>query len=102
DTLLVLFGTAGVTVAMFGRFIAKPVLDIPVRCVLALPSFVVMMHPSQTVSMAAAAVVIPFALFGIWRHQRIAPPKTLAPQEPAAAAPAGDLSKLVAEATREI
>jgi TRAP transporter 4TM/12TM fusion protein len=102
-TGLVLIGTCGVTVAMFGRFVEGAMLDIPLRCALAAVSFVVMMHPSQTMSTIAAAAVVPFMLIGIWRHRQIAPPKAAVPQEPAAAAPeARDLSKLVAEARREI
>ncbi len=102
-TLLVLIGTSGVTVAMFGRLVRSPVADIALRCVLAVPSFVVMMHPSQTVAIAAAVVVVPCSLVGIWRHRQIAPPASAAqPEEVAAAAPAADLSKLVAEAKREL
>jgi TRAP-type uncharacterized transport system fused permease subunit len=99
---LVLIGTCGVTMAMFGRFVEGAWLDIPLRCGLAALSFVVMMHPSQTVSMVAAAAVVPFVLVGFWRHRRIARPKTAAPQEPAATPPAaGDLAKLVAETRRD-
>jgi TRAP-type uncharacterized transport system fused permease subunit len=100
-TVLVLIGTSGVTVAMFGRFVARPAPDIALRCALAAVSFVVMMHPSQTVALITAVAVVPFSLIGIWRHRVLASPKLPAPIGPAAA-PAEDLSKLVAEAKREL
>lgn len=100
-TVLVLIGTSGVTVAMFGRFVASPAPDIALRWALAALALVVMMHPSQTASMIAAAVVVPFALVGVWRHRRIAPPQVAPPAEPAPA-PAGDLARLAAEARREV
>jgi TRAP-type uncharacterized transport system fused permease subunit len=58
-TVLVLIGTSGVAVAMFGRFLARPVSDIAVRCALAALSFVVMLHPSQTVALLVAVVLAP-------------------------------------------
>ena len=100
-TVLVLIGTSGVAIAMFGRFLARPASDIPVRCGLAALSFVVMLHPSQTVAMLVAAAVVPFGLIGIWRHQSLAAPEIAQPSE-AVAAPAGDLAELVAEAKREL
>jgi TRAP-type uncharacterized transport system fused permease subunit len=100
-TVLVLIGTSGVAIAMFGRFLARPASDIPVRCGLAALSFVVMLHPSQTVALLVAAAVVPFALIGIWRHQSLAAPELAQPSE-AVAAPAGDLAELVAEAKREL
>jgi len=60
-----------------------------------------MRHPSQTVALLVAAAVVPFALIGIWRHQRLAAPEIAQPSE-AVAAPAGDLAELVAEAKREL
>jgi TRAP transporter 4TM/12TM fusion protein len=100
-TVLVLIGTSGVAIAMFGRFLARPASDIPVRCGLAALSFVVMLHPSQTVALLVAAAVVPFALIGIWRHQSLAVPEIVQPSE-AVVAPAGDLAELVAEAKREL
>jgi TRAP transporter 4TM/12TM fusion protein len=100
-TVLVLIGTSGVAIAMFGRFLARPASDIPVRCGLAALSFVVMLHPSQTVALLVAAAVVPFGLIGIWRHQSLAVPEIAQPSE-AVAAPAGDLAELVAEAKREL
>jgi len=100
-TVLVLIGTSGVTVAMFGRFLARPASDIPVRCALAALSFVVMLHPSQTVALLTAAAVVPFALIGIWRHRTLAAPEITQPPG-AIAAPAADVAAIVAEAKREL
>ena len=100
-TVLVLIGTSGVTVAMFGRFLARPASDIPVRCALAALSFVVMLHPSQTVALLTAAAVVPFALIGISRHRTLAAPEITQPPG-AIAAPAADVAAIVAEAKREL
>jgi len=57
------------------------------------------------VALIVAAATLPFALVGIWRHRAMAPPEIVTLPEPAlepVLAPAGDLSKLVAEARREL
>jgi hypothetical protein len=90
-----------VAIAMFGRFLARPVSDIAVRCALAALSFVVMLHPSQTVALLVAAAVVPFTLIGIWRHRILAAPEIAQPSE-TVAAPAEDVAALVAEAKREL
>jgi TRAP-type uncharacterized transport system fused permease subunit len=100
-TVLVLIGTSGVTVAMFGRFLARPATDILVRCSLAALACVVMLHPSQTVALLVAAAVVPFTLIGIWRHRILAAPEIAQPSE-TVAAPAEDVAALVAEAKREL
>jgi TRAP transporter 4TM/12TM fusion protein len=100
-TILVLIGTSGVAVAMFGRFLARPATDIPLRCGLAALSFVVMLHPSQTAAIVVAAAVVPFTLIGIWRHRSLAAPEIAQPSE-LVAAPAEDVAALVAEAKREL
>ncbi|MGE0629177.1 MAG: TRAP transporter fused permease subunit, partial [Hyphomicrobiaceae bacterium] len=71
-TLLVFIGTSGVAFAMFGRFVENKAASILFGCALALFSLVVLLHPDDAVSMAAAAVVLPATLIGIWRHRRIA------------------------------
>ena len=58
DTLLVLVSTCGITFAMFGRFHEKSGIDIPLRVLLALVSFVTMFHPDTRVSAAAAIAVL--------------------------------------------
>jgi hypothetical protein len=45
------------------------------RAALALASFVVMFHPNGAVSLAMAAIVLPATVYGVRRHQIIAPPK---------------------------
>jgi TRAP transporter 4TM/12TM fusion protein len=100
-TVLVLIATSGVTVAMFGRFVTRPASDIALRCALAAVSFVVMLHPSQTVALITAVGVVPFSLIGIWRHRALASPE-IAPMAEPAVARAEDLDQLVAEAKREL
>jgi TRAP-type uncharacterized transport system fused permease subunit len=72
-TVLVLIGTSGTAFAMFGRFAESPVTDILLRVVLAVVAFVTLFHPDATIAIAAAMVVLPATMAGIWRHQRIAP-----------------------------
>ena len=101
DTLLVLISTCGITFAMFGRFHEKPGIDIPLRLLLALVSFVVMFYPDTKVSTAVAIAVIVALLLGIWRHRIIAPPIAAARAEAAATSPEA-LAPLIAEARREV
>jgi len=74
-TALVLISTCGITFAMFGRFFEHPGADIVSRLVLAAFAFVNMFHPDDRVATAAAALVLPATVYGVWRHRRIAPPK---------------------------
>jgi TRAP transporter 4TM/12TM fusion protein len=101
DTLLVLISTCGITFGMFGRFHEKPGIDIPLRLLLALVSFVVMFYPDTKVSAAVAIAVIVALLLGIWRHRIIAPPIAAARAEAAATSPEA-LAPLIAEARREV
>jgi TRAP-type uncharacterized transport system fused permease subunit len=71
-TLLVFIGTSGVAFAMFGRFVESFWLDMLLRIGLAALSFVVLFHPNDAWSMAAAVSVAPLTLFGVWCHNRIA------------------------------
>lgn len=75
-TLLVLIGTSGIAFSMFGRFVSIPAGDIPLRIGLAALSFVVLLHPDDTWAMAAAAVVLPVIVFGVWRHASLGGPET--------------------------
>jgi TRAP transporter 4TM/12TM fusion protein len=75
DMLLVTISCCGLTCAMFGRFVANRGSDLMWRAALALASFVVMFHPDDTVSLAMAVVVLPATVYGVIRHQIIAPPK---------------------------
>jgi hypothetical protein len=101
DTLLVLISTCGITFAMFGRFHDKSSVDLLLRSLMALVSFVAMFHPDTKVSAAVAIAVVVALVLGIWRHRIIAPPMTAAPAEAAATSPDA-LTPLLAEATREV
>src|SRR4029453_11784676 len=101
DTLLVLISTCGITFAMFGRFYEKPGIDMPLRLLLALVSFVVMFHPDTKVSAAVAVAVVVALVLGIWRHRIIAPPIAAARAEAAATSPDA-VAPLLAEARREV
>jgi TRAP transporter 4TM/12TM fusion protein len=101
DTLLVLISTCGITFAMFGRFHDNPSVDLLLRSLMALVSFVVMFHPDTKVSAAVAIAVVVALVLGIWRHRIIAPPKTAAPVEAAATSPDA-VAPLLAEARREV
>jgi TRAP-type uncharacterized transport system fused permease subunit len=101
DTLLVLVSTCGITFAMFGRFHEKTGIDMPLRLLLALVSFVVMFHPDTKVSAAVAIAVVVALVLGIWRHRIIAPPIAAVRAEAAAASPDA-VAPLLAEARREV
>jgi TRAP transporter 4TM/12TM fusion protein len=103
DTLLVLVSTCGITFAMFGRFHEKPGVDITLRALMALVSFVVMFEPDTAVSAAVAAVVLVALAFGIRRHRIIAPAKTATATAAESAAASPDaLAPLLAEAKRDV
>jgi TRAP transporter 4TM/12TM fusion protein len=101
DTLLVLVSTCGITFAMFGRFHHNPSVDLPLRLLMALVSFVTMFHPDTKVSAAVAIAVVVALVLGIWRHRIIAPPIAAAHAEAAATSPEA-LAPLIAEARREV
>ncbi|HXF68158.1 MAG TPA: TRAP transporter fused permease subunit [Burkholderiales bacterium] len=71
-TAVVLSGTCGAAFAMFGRFLAHAAGDLALRIALAALSFVALFHPDANAALAAAALVLPALLFGVWRHRRIA------------------------------
>jgi TRAP transporter 4TM/12TM fusion protein len=102
DTMLVLISTCGITFAMFGRSHEHAAIDITLRSLLALVSFLVMFHPDMRVSAAVAVLVVVALAFGIARHRVVAPPKTVsAPAEEAVTSP-DELAPLLAEAKREV
>jgi TRAP-type uncharacterized transport system fused permease subunit len=76
DMLLVAIACCGVACAVFGRFVHNWGSDLMWRAALALASFVVMFHPNGAVSLAMAAIVLPATVYGVRRHQIIAPPKS--------------------------
>ena len=101
DTMLVLISTLGITFSMFGRCHPNAIADIAIRCLLAAVSFLVMFHPDMLVSAAVSTVVVAALVWGIWRHRRIAAPKSFAPTEDQIAS-SGDIAPVLADAKREI
>jgi len=83
DMLLVAVSTCGVTSALFGRFVSKRGPDLMWRAALALASLVVMLHPDDLVSMAVSVIVLPATVYGVKRHQIVAPPKSEPQSQPA-------------------
>jgi len=83
DTLLVAVSTCGISTAMFARFMKKRGTDTFIRAALALISFVVMFHPNGNVALAAAVIVLPATIWGVFRHRLIAPPKGGVVSQPA-------------------
>ncbi len=75
-SLLVLIGTCGIGFAMFGRFVERTAADVLLRATLALFAFVTLLHPNGKVALASAVFVLPATIFGVWRHRRIASPKS--------------------------
>jgi len=83
DMLLVAIATCGITCAIFGRFVRNWGPDVMWRAALALASLVVMFHPDSAVSLAMAAIVLPATVYGVKRHQIVAPPKSEPQSQPA-------------------
>lgn len=103
DTMLVLISTLGITFAMFGRSHPNLAIDMLLRLLLALVSFLAMFHPDMWVSAAVAVVVLIALVFGIWRHRQVAPQQGELVIAPAPIAPADDaLAPLLAEAKRDV
>jgi TRAP transporter 4TM/12TM fusion protein len=103
DTILVVISVCGITFAMFGRSHGNPAVDIPLRCLLAAVSFVVMFHPDMKTSAAVAIFVTAMIGFGIWRHRQIAPPKSFdIPSAQASGKGTSDIAPVLAEAKRDI
>lgn len=74
-TLLVFIGTAGIAFAMFGRYVASFAANLPLSLLLAAVSLVVLLHPDEKISIAAAAVVAAATLVGVWRHRQLGGPE---------------------------
>ena len=100
DTILVLVGTCGIAFAMFGRIHEKAGVDLLLRSLVALVSFVVMFHPDTGVSAAVAVAVVAALVLGVWRHRIIAPSRTAAVE--GVAASSEQLAPLLTEAKREV
>jgi TRAP-type uncharacterized transport system fused permease subunit len=102
DTVLVLISTGGIAYAMFGRFSDNTAIDIGYRVLIAAVALLTMFHPNDTLAKWLAAVGLPLLVVGIWRHARIASPKSVVLPKEAAVVDAGDLDQLAAEARRDI
>jgi TRAP-type uncharacterized transport system fused permease subunit len=104
DVLVVTAGTCGVSFAMFGRCIENTMGDVAARLLIAALAFTTLFHPNDLLVWGTAGITVATLIWGIQRHNRIAPPKDL----PTAATPAGDLprpedlARVVAEARRDI
>lgn len=70
-TILVTIGTVGISFAMFGRFTANRAANILFRNLVALVSLIILLHPDNAVALAAAAVVFPVVVVGVFRHHRL-------------------------------
>jgi TRAP transporter 4TM/12TM fusion protein len=82
-TLLVFVGTSATAFAMFGRFMEHAAADMALRTVLILVAFITLFHPDGKMAVAAAVVLLPVTLFGIWRHRRLADSKFGLQSQPA-------------------
>jgi TRAP-type uncharacterized transport system fused permease subunit len=82
-TLVVFIGTSATAFAMFGRFVEHAAGDMALRVALALVAFIALFHPDGKVAIAAASVVLPVTLIGIWRHRRLADSKIGLQSQPA-------------------
>ena len=102
DTVLVVISTCGIAYAMFGRFSDNTAFDIGYRVLTAVVALLTMFHPNDTLAKWLVAVGLPLLVVGIWRHSKIASPKSLVLPAEAAVVEPGDLNQLAAEARRDI
>jgi hypothetical protein len=96
--------TCGVGFAMFGRCFENWKADVPARLLFAVVSLVTLFHPNDKLIWGTAAVTLVALIWGIRRHNRIAPPQDAVAPEIGEAAAAGptDLDAVVAQARRDI
>jgi TRAP-type uncharacterized transport system fused permease subunit len=83
DTVVVAIGCCAFTFAIFGRFFDSNGSDIMMRVAFALVSFVILFHPNDILARTLAVIVLPAVIYGVMRHQRIAPPKEELASQPA-------------------
>ena len=83
STLLVTIGTCATAFAIFGRFLENPAGDILLRVTLAVFALVTLFHPDANVATASAAFALAATIYGVMRHRRIAPPKSVLQSQPA-------------------
>ncbi len=103
DVIVVTVATCGVAFALFGRCSANWKGDVAARLLVAALAFTTLFHPNDALVWGTAAVTLAALIWGIRRHNVIAPPKDIpVPVEAGAAARAEDLDSLVAQARRDI
>jgi TRAP transporter 4TM/12TM fusion protein len=125
DTVLVLIGTLGITFAMFGRIARTKSVDVLCRLLFVAVAAVVLFFPDdaggfavvqitfaddailgmspRSVPVAAALLLAGALIFGIMRHNEIAPPKKYAIEDAESGpVPMNDLAPVLAEAKRDI
>jgi TRAP transporter 4TM/12TM fusion protein len=104
DILVVTVATCGVAFALFGRCIEGWKGDVAARLLVALLALTTLFHPNDTLVWGTAAVTLAALVWGIRRHNEIAPPKDVPAAEAAAPAPPpdADLDQVIAEARRDI
>jgi TRAP-type uncharacterized transport system fused permease subunit len=104
DVLVVTVGTCGVAFAMFGRCIENSQGDVLARILIAALAAATLFHPNDKLAWGTAAITLVALVWGIVRHNRIAPPRGASEPEAAVSAPAQpeDLARVVAEARRDI
>ncbi|MGE5258692.1 MAG: TRAP transporter permease [Hyphomicrobiales bacterium] len=76
DTLIISIACGGVAFALFGRMFMARFFDVIVRTGFAIFSLVVMLYPSDSIAMGAAAIVLLATIYGVYRHRLIARPKS--------------------------
>jgi TRAP transporter 4TM/12TM fusion protein len=103
DVIVVTIATCAVAFALFGRCAETWKVDVAARVLVALLAFTTLFHPNDTLVWGSAAITLAALVWGIRRHNRIAPPKDVPVSvEAGAAAPPEDLAGLVAQARRDI
>lgn len=102
DASLVLIGTAGITVAMFGRVARQVAIDVGSRIALAILSLLVLFHPDDTIALVIGPVALVGLAVGIWRHRNVAPGTSVTTHDDSDGHDDTDLSALVMEAKREV
>ncbi len=80
SALIVVIGTCGTALAMFGRLMPGKVPDLALRAVLMLAAFVPLFYPDDRIAAVAAVVVALLTILGVWRHRQVAPPKAVQAQ----------------------
>jgi TRAP-type uncharacterized transport system fused permease subunit len=104
DVLVVTTATCGVGFAMFGRCFENWKPDVAARLLFAAVSLVTLFHPNDKLIWGTAAITLVALIWGIRRHNLIAPPKDAPAPETGEAGAAGptDLDAVVAQARRDI